>query len=94
VRYIKHMHRVIKEKCILIIKKNILYKLQNSINLLYCIYICFGVCGAILSAFYVINLQKPGKEKFSPYECGFESLFIKRGQNLLSNVGFVVTPSV
>jgi len=59
--------------------KIILYKLQNSINLLYYIYICFGVCGAILSTSYVINLQQPGKEKCSPYECGFESLFIERG---------------
>ena len=51
---------------------------MSEINLLYYIYICFGVCGAILGVSYIINLQEPGKEKCSPYECGFEPFFIKR----------------
>lgn len=51
---------------------------MEEVNLFYYIFICLGVCGAILCVSYLINLQEPGKEKSSAYECGFEPFFLYR----------------
>ena len=50
---------------------------MSEVDLLYYIYVCFGVCGAILCVSYIINLQEPGKEKCSPYQKAQDNRFRK-----------------